>query len=772
MSDRYVVHGLKSKVEILVDEWGVPHIYATSAHDAYLAQGFNAARDRLWQLDYARRRGLGLLAEAFGEHLVPWDRAARRLLYRGDLRSEWLAYSNTTKAVAEAFVAGINAYIELTERGLADLPVEFTALGYRPGRWNPADVARMRAHGLSFNAPSELARALTLYRWGAEVERLRKVLEPDHEPIIAEGLDLSALTPQVLDEYLRGTLPAQFTGANLDSIVPDRSPVESDGSNSWVIAPDHTTTGRAILANDPHRATATIPSLRYIVHLRCDEFDVIGGGEPILPGVSIGHNGMLAFGLTIFPIDQEDLVLLNLEPGNPRRYLHQGDWISFETVSETIPVRGSDDVQVTLDFSRFGPVMHLDAEVGTAVALSAAWLEPGAARYLGSMEYMTARSIEEFMAAMNRWGAPPENQVVADTDGRIAWKPGGIIPVRRTWDGLLPVPGDGRHRWEGFYDADVLPERIQRDGFIATANNRLLNDDHDPDLHVTYEWSAPYRHQRITEWLEEARAVSVHDAFDFQLDELSIPARETVDFLTRFETFANHELGRLLIGWDRRMSSDSRAAFTWERWVWRHFLPQLFSVRIQELGHAADTEEILAILIPEGTPDRDLRPGLREMNRQAGADPARLEQVLKTSLDSAQRELRTDFPQTVWGDVHTGYAVHPLAELLTAAGIDADLVMTNSRPRSGSGETVGLASYARPDDYRQVTGSTFRVVIDVGDWNNSLALNAPAQTGDLASGRAQDSFDDWIEGRPFPLLYSRERIEKHTRQRILLTPNA
>lgn len=755
----------------MIDRWGIPHIYAKSANDVYIAQGFNAARERLWQLDYARRRGLGLLAEAFGPKLVPWDRAARRLIYRGDMRAEWLSYSNRTKAVATSFTAGVNAYIELTEQGEVALPHEFEALGYRPGRWDPADVTKLRAHGLSFNAQQEVARAITLHNWGRDVEDLRKVLEPEHEILVPDGLDLAQITSSVLDEYNRATLAVQFTGAELDELHVERMQSSADGSNNWVIAPERTSTGRPILANDPHRVTSTLPSLRYIAHLSCDDFDVIGGGEPILPGISIGHNGTLAFGLTIFAIDQEDLVMLALDPSDPDRYLYQGDWVPFERVSEEIPVRGGQPVTVTLDFSRFGPVIHRDADERFAVSLAAAWLEPGGAPYLGSMEYMTAETVDDFLAAMNRWGAPPENQIVADTTGRIAWKPGGITPVRHTWDGLLPVPGNGEYEWDGFYDADVLPLRDQRDGFIATANNFVLDDDHDPAIHVSYEWSAPFRHRRITEWLASTDRVSVRDAFDFQMDDLSIAARETIGYLSDLEAFSSHPLGQELSAWDRRMSTGSRAALIWERWTWQHLLPALFTSRVEELGHSGRTDEILALLLPSVDPVRDLRPGLREMRRLGDLAPERLTAIVAASLQSAHEDLERNFPGRVWGDLHQGYAHHPLADLLEAHGVAGELVRIPPFPRAGSADTVGMAAYATPHDYRQVSGSTFRLVIDVGEWDNSIALNAPGQSGDITSGKAQQNVRDWEEGTPFPLLYSRELIEEATVSRIDLVPD-
>ena len=229
----------------------------------------------------------------------------------------------------------------------------------------------------------------------------------------------------------------------------------SYGSNNWVIGPARTASGSPILANDPHRIHA-VPSLRYVAHLVAPGLNVIGAGEPTLPGISIGHNERIAFGLTIFAIDQEDLYFYG--PDEP-----------VERVLESIAVRDGPPVEVTLEFTRHGPVVHRDAE--RLFALRTGWLEPGMAPYFGSIEYMRASNWREFRAALNRWGAPSENQVYADVDGNIGYKPAGLFPRRTNHDGLLPVPGDGRHEWQGFFDMDALPEEYNPPrGFIATAN--------------------------------------------------------------------------------------------------------------------------------------------------------------------------------------------------------------------------------------------------------------------------------------------------------------
>ncbi|HYQ84026.1 MAG TPA: penicillin acylase family protein, partial [Rubrobacter sp.] len=319
----YTVNGPRSPVEILIDHWGISHVYASSIYEAFFAQGWCAARDRLWQIDLWRRRGLGLLSEVLGPSFVEKDRAARLFLYRGEMHSEWLAYGSDTKRVASAFVSGVNEYVRLSREDPTLLPEEFRLMGYLPSFWSPEDVARIRSHGLFQNLASEVERALVLRDFGPEVEALRKPLEPPRDVSVPEGLDLSLIPTDVLRVYELATEPVEFAGGQ-------SSPAKGmEGSNNWAISPGRTATGRPILANDPHRAKS-VPSLRYAIHLSAPGMDVIGAGEPALPGVSIGHNGNIAFGITIFSIDQEDLYVYETNPDDPSEYRYEARWEPME----------------------------------------------------------------------------------------------------------------------------------------------------------------------------------------------------------------------------------------------------------------------------------------------------------------------------------------------------------------------------------------------------------------------------------------------------------
>lgn len=753
------VPGLADPVEILIDRWGVPHLYAASREDLFVAQGFNAARDRLFQMDLWRRRGLGLLSEVFGAQYVAHDRAARLFLYRGDLAEEWRSYGPDTERVTTAFVNGVNAFVALCREDPDRLPPEFGLLGYEPALWQPADVARIRSHGLYYNVQDEVARALTLRDHGPAAEDLRRRREPaPHRLRVPDGLDLSLIDDSVLDVYRLATVAPWATGTPRQGL---------DGSNNWVVAPSRTATGRPLLANDPHRAV-TLPALRYMAHLSAPGLDVIGAGEPALPGISIGHNGHIAFGLTIFPVDQEDLYVYRTAPDDPRAYRYGDGWESMTTVTESIQVLDADPVDVELCFTRHGPVVAERPEREAAFAVRAAWLGPGMAPYLGSMDYMGARSPDAFVTAMRRWGAPGENQVYAAPDGTIGWRPAGRVPVRRGWDGTLPVPGDGRYEWDGFLDVEELPSvRDPEQGWFATANQMNLPPDHDnADKTVTYDWYAATRHERIAAELADRTGWTVADCVRLQTDTVSLPARSitaALSGLTGEDPDTRRALA-LLRDWDARLDADSAPAALFELWYRRHLRPALLDAALAPLVPGEDRAAALARVLPAEDAAADPRTDLELL---PGADPSVLLDTLRAAFAEARTLLGPDPDQWSWGALHHAHPHHPLTALLTGKPAP-DWSAVGPAPRGGSGDTVGAAAYGA--GFRQSTGATFRLVVDVGAWDESVAMNSPGQSGVPGSEHYDDLFAPWAADDAFPLLYSRERVEENTVLRLTLRP--
>ncbi|MEQ8486354.1 MAG: penicillin acylase family protein [Pseudomonadales bacterium] len=758
---RYEVAGLEQPAEILIDAWGVPHIYAGTHYDAFFVQGFNAARDRLWQIDTWRRRGLGTLSEVLGAGYVAQDRAARLFLYRGDMYREWLAYGSDAKRIAEAFTAGINAYVRLVDQQPALLPPEFELLGYKPSLWSAEDVVRIRSHGLWRNVTSEVRRARIACRHGLDAAQLWKVLEPAWSPRIPDGLDPCSIPDRVLDDYLLAKAPVTFDaeamrarGRSDGNDLAQIARVEADdlarelGSNNWVVAPGRTDTGRPILANDPHRSHA-VPSLRYVAHLSAPGLDVIGAGEPALPGISIGHNGQIAFGLTIFPIDQEDLYVYDRVADG---YRYQARVEPLQTVTETIAVKGEAPRTIELQFTRHGPVVYRTDN--RLFAVRAGWLEqPGMAPYFGSVEYMRAQNWREFVGALNRWGAPSENQVYADVDGHIGYKPAGLFPRRRTWDGLLPVPGNGRYEWDGYFDMDALPvEYDPARGFSATANALTLPPDYPiAERRVGFEWTAPWRQRRVFEVLGEQQAHSVEQSLALQRDYHSILAREVLTLLpAKADGTAGTALA-MLRAWDHDLDPDSAAAALFAVWFYRHLPPAL-----------------AAALLPEGPEDLlplDSLTILDTLRYPVGQTVAL--DALAEAMTALKAELGDDPAAWRWGELHQIRFRHPL--LAAAPDALAESMRLPPYPRGGSANTANNTSFD-PANLLVASGASFRMVLDVGNWDAARMTNAPGQSGDPRSPFYANLLEGWARDGSFPLWYSREAVEQHRVQTITLAP--
>ncbi|WP_255580877.1 penicillin acylase family protein [Caballeronia sp. dw_276] len=768
------LEGLSKPADILIDRWGVPHIFAASEQDGFFVQGFNAARDRLFQIDLWRRRGMGQLAEVFGPAYVEQDKATRLFLYRGDMAAEWKRYGPDAKPVATRFSAGVNAYIDWMAAHPERLPYEFRKAGYWPAKWSADDVVRIRSHGLTRNLTSEVARAKVACKSTLDADSVRFGLQPAWTPHMPEGLD-TCLPDDVLKVFTLATQNVRVTRESLKSadasttlIAAADNPEEvTEGSNNWVIAPDKSATGRAIMANDPHRAYAA-PSLRYIQQISTPTLDLIGGGEPSAPGVSIGHNGAIAFGLTIFNIDQEDLYVYELNPANPREYKYKGHWEPMRIVRETISVRGGAPVVAELAFTRHGPVIYTEDVKHRAFAVRTAWLAPGMSPYFDSVRYMRAKNFAQFKDALSTWGAPTVNQVYADTHGDIGWVPSGLAPRRPNWDGLLPVPGDGRYEWAGFWPRDAMPSVYNPPaGYFTTSNEMNLPAGYpSSERKLGFEWTNGSRHQRIDEVLKANPKVSIEDSERLQNDIESIPARRLVALLQPLTSTDPDTSAALtmLKGWDAQMSANSPQAALEEVWLSRH-LGRAFKEAVLPKAAAASF----------GAPDTAVMLDSLEHPQTRFGDDAQSKRdaVLLASLHDAYGEMvhlqGTDAAAWQWGKLQTNLNAHPFADF-----VDADMrAKLNVGPtgKGGSAYTPNQSTY-RASDFRQTNGPSFRVIVDVGNWDNSRAVNLPGESGDPDSPHYRDLAQMWLDGAYFPLLYSRAAVEAATEQRIRLVPGA
>lgn len=751
--------GIEDAVEILIDRWGIPHIFASTTHDAWFAQGFNAARDRLWQLDLWRRAGLGRLAGILGPQYVERDRAARLFLYRGSMEEERHAYGSGLDEILDPFVDGINAYVHEARSRSEALPPEFEALEYEPDYWSSDDILRIRSHGRYRNLRSEVARAQVLHRYGPGVESLRAWVEPETHLTVPDGLDLSRIEPGALHTYDLATGPPLGLGGGSHAAA-------SDGSNNWVVAGDRTETGRPILANDPHRVLP-LPSLRYLVHVSSPELSFAGGGEPMLPGISFGHNGRTAYGITVLPVDQEDLYVYELDEIGGGRYRYDGGWEEIKEERESIEVRGADDVEVDLRFTRHGPLIHESEEDGAALAVRAAWLSPGMAPYLGGVSLVQAGDWQAFRRAARHWGGPGENLVYADIEGNIGWQPAGRIPVRPNWNGLLPVPGDGRYEWSGFADPDTLPHELNpARGWIATANQSNAAATTDEGVDSAFEWEPPFRYLRIAEVLDQSALSTPKDAAALQNDYMCLAAREAIPHLRELALVDPKavEAREMLQSWDLRLESSSAVAALFEVWFRKHLRRALFTRALTGKLDANEVEGAVAAVMYDESVVRDPRIDLKLLDRLM-SDLESASSVIELSLSEAMRDLEgllgSVSDQWSWGALHRAVFEHPLGDR------DPRLESIGPLPRGGSCDTVGSTDYGT-SGFIEAVGASARVVLDIGEWDGSLAINSPGQAGDPKDSHYADLAGPWAQDSTVPLPFSREAVEEAVERRIFL----
>jgi penicillin amidase len=779
--DTIALAGLQAPASIVVDRWGIPHLRAESEADLWFLQGFNAARDRLWQIDLWRKRGLGLLAADFGPGYLAQDRASRLFLYHGNMDEEFAAYAPDARIICGAFVAGINAYVDLCAREPGRLPPEFSLMGTGPAHWAADDVVRIRTHSLTRNALSEVIRAAVLARSDLATDLLRKDIEPMREPTRPEGLDLGSIGLDCLETFKLATAPVTFSPERLAAPLEDwrrwshvldtgevmRS-AEMEGSNNWAVHGSRTESGRPILASDPHRAHAA-PGLRYIVHLEAPGFNAIGAGEPAVPGISIGHNGTAAFALTIHGADQEDVMVYEtVGDGGAYRYGDADEPVVEEMVE--FAVKGHEAQRLPLRYTRHGPVIA--QAPGRIIAIRTVWSLPGSAPYLRSLSGMRATTLGDFTASMRGWGTPSVNQVYADTTGTIAWMPAGYAPQRPNWDGLLPMPGDGRYEWSGLLDPAENPTIVNPpEGFVASANELNLPPDW-PHMQKMYgfEWTEASRARRLREVLSgigvnEQPLHRVEDSAALQTDVLSIPARRLCALLLRLpRSGALPELWAaltLLEEWDFQLRASSPAAALFEVFLAKFLKPRMLAQLVPDAS-------LRPLLLPQD--NEVLLRVLENPDSRLGDDPrAGRDHLLSWCLVDAFRDCEKRMGASPsgweWGKLHHGYFQHALSAVPDApAELDVGPL-----PVGGSSSTPMHTGY-RPSDFRAMHGASVRLVMDVGEWDNSIAINAPGQSGDPRSPHYADLAPSWSRGAYVPLLYSREAVDAMEMQRITLVP--
>ncbi len=773
--------GLEQPVEVVRDRWGLNHIYAKTEHDLFFAQGYNAAKDRLFQFEIWRRQSTGTVAEILGRKELKRDIGTRLHMFRGDLDAELNWYHPRGKAIVTAFVDGINAYVDEALRHPDDLPMEFKMLGLEPGRWTPATVIS-RFNGLLGNLPQEVNNAQAVRIMGADkVKDLSEFYGGDPKLEVDPAIDLSLINRNIIELYTAFREPIKFTADEVVAANRDERAVEQIaqaiegpaaidlsqgqediGSNNWVVSGRLTQSGKPLLMNDPHRVQQ-VPSLRYWSHLVGPGWNVIGGGEPTLPGVSIGHNEYGAWGLTIFGTDGEDLYVYDTNPANTNQYKYRGAWEDMRIIKDSIGVKGEAPVAVELKYTRHGPVLFEDKEHHKAYALRAAWMEIGGAPYLASLRMDQAKSWEEFRDACSFSRIPAENMVWADVTGAIGYQAVAITPIRHNFSGLVPVPGDGRYEWDGYLPIKALPHvENPAKGFYATANNYLFPLDYPYPDAQHHTGADPFRASRVHEGLSQGRLFTVSDMMQLQNDDLSIPARSIVPLL-REVAIADPSVAKardLLAGWNAVLDKDSVPAGVYEMFQRR------LLVNMRDLLVPREAREVFG-----GLSMKKILDWLQAPDGRFGEQPvAGRDKVLVSSLEQAVAELTKklgpDMAHWQYGQEKYHHALihHPLGN-----AVKPDVrAMLDVGPAPRGGDSYSITATGGTDN--QTSGGSLKLIANVDDWDTSVALNNPGQSGDPKSSHYRDLFELWSRGKYFPIFYSRAKVESVAEQTTVMQP--
>jgi penicillin amidase len=724
------------------------------------AQGYVHAQDRLWHMELARRAASGSLAEIFGPVALDADRLLRRVGLRRAAEAELAQLAEAMRQNLDAYAAGVNAFIEGNRNRL---PPEFLLLRFRPQPWTPVDgltIGKFVGWSLSGNWDTEIVRSWIVERLGPEEAARMEPGYPVGAPLIVPpGAECRGLGAPLLEELRK---------------VQELVGVRGGGSNNWVVDGQKSVTGKPLLANDPH-LPLQVPNIWYEVHLNGGGSNVIGASIPGVPGIIIGHNDRIAWGITNTMTDGDDLFVEQVNSANPGQYAYGGKWVEGDLVREEIRVRGRrepvvEEVLVTCHGPVIGPAIPGEER---ALALRTVVAEPS--QHARAILLLNgAGNWEEFREALRQWPAPAQNFVYADVEGNIGYQMAGLVPLRAKGQGLVPSPGwTGEYDWKGFVPFDELPSVLNPPThYVATANNKIVDDDYPYFLGA--EYLDGYRVQRIVELLGAREKHSLEDFRSIQGDIYSIPGRELAQHLLGLQPAdqdARRALNFLRV-WDCQLSPDSVAATIVEAF----FLQMLRNTVAAKLGPL--TEYFVGKEVHPAVPDSSYfgrsASWLLGLMREAPADwfggrgwPEVMEQSLEEAIAALRRQLGEDMSRWTWGRVH--YA--PFEHVLGRVRALRPMFNRGPVPVGGDMNTVAQASYigSRPFAVHSYAVS-YRQIIDLSDLNRSVAIMPGGQSGHPTSRHYSDMIEAWRRLEYHPLLFDRQEIERQAAGRLTLMP--
>lgn len=772
------VSGISAPITITRDADAVPHIVAQSEADALFGLGYVHAQDRLWQMEFQRRVGFGRLSEVLGKTTLETDRFLRTLGTGRAAESAWQNMGASDRALIEAYVAGINSFVG-SHHG-RELPVEFTLLGYAPAPWTPEEVlvwAKMMAYNLGGNYRDELLRVALNDKLGPELTAQLMPAAGANDPLILPksqvGLEAWDLGLGYSSPKLQAPSPNPSNTATqllaIDTTIQETLGLGGKliGSNNWVISGARTTTGMPLLADDPHLG-AQAPSIWYLAHIQGGAINAIGATVPGLPGIVIGHNERIAWGVTNTGPDVQDLFLERINAQNEVEY--QGAMEPMLLIEDVIKVKDMADVPITIRTTRHGPLIS-DVLEDSSQPMALRWtaLDPTDNTFPAFLGVNRARNWSEFTAALEPYHAPMQNFVYADVDGNIGYFAPGKMPMRAGGDGTAPVPGwTGEYDWTGYVPHAELPQVFNPpEGYIASANNKVVGPEY-PHF-IGSSFAAPYRALRITQLIEATPKLSPDDMAAIHADVTSAQARELLPVLLTITPLSERGQAALdmLRDWDGAMAADSAAAAVYAAWY--QYIPD--ALIGDELGeelltqYGGATSDFFAIALADIVRDKG---GF--CNDTTTSEPETCDQRLAVALEDGLAAMSTEQGSDTianwrWNKAHvTQFPHNPLDNVGALKNI-----FSRSIPNGGDKFTVNVAPVRRVDfDQRHVP--SYREIIDLGDLNASRYMNTLGQSGSPLSDDYSNLMTRWQKVEYLPMRFDAASIAQGQRGVLTLSP--
>ena len=758
VSGSVTLDGLSQPVQVFRDSLGIPHVRAANEADAFFAQGFVTAQDRLWQMEFDRRRAQGRWAEVVGPSAADQDQLMRRFRLEDSAQADYQAVDEATRAMLDSYAAGVNAFIASTH----SLPIEFRIAGLQPGPWQPWDglTAYKVRHVFMGSFEAKVLRAQMLLQLGPEKTA---ALFPGYEPgqllILPPGLPYSGALADGLAQLTAGLSAMNYLN-------------EQDlGSNSWVVSGARTATGGPILAGDSHRALDT-PNVYYQNHLACPEFDVVGLSFPGLPGFPhFGHNPWVAWCVTHTAADYQDLYIERFHQENPGNYLWKDQWKPADAREEVVKVKDAPDFHFTSWATHHGPVIAGGPASGAGLAFRYTATD-GPSNWPAALRQMlTARDAAQLRESMRHWVDPVNNFVLADVHGTIGYLCRGEIPLRPAANAWLPVPGwDGAHEWTGTIPFDEMPHATNpSQGYFATANNKPVGDDY--PYHIGVDFAPGYRAERVTQALLALDSPAAADMSQVHSDCFSIPAQVFIQLLVKAGPSgpATARSRALVLDWSCEMDASLIAPSIYsaardallQRLLSHNLGSKLAALAWDPAGRGQGVfltrfKNLMTTMMASGDPFL-LPPG--------ESWPSLVAAAFSQGVASLRERFGDDMDAWTWGSLHQARPTHTLSAAFPAL---ASLLDPPPIPMSGDGETSLAGAYS-PAQFADVAGvSVARYSYDLADWNNSLWAVPLGSSGHPGHPHYHDQSEIWRQVRMAPMLYDWARIaaEHETQQQL------